>query len=53
MGDVDRKIAALLGLLQSLSEPIQGQRYAPGQEFKPHTDTFSSRAAMHFLCPHR
>jgi prolyl 4-hydroxylase len=22
------------------SEPIQGQRYAPGQEFKPHTDTF-------------
>ena len=40
VGDVDRKIAALLGLPLGLSEPIQGQRYAPGQEFKPHTDTF-------------
>jgi len=37
---VDRKIAGLLGLDLSASEPIQGQRYAPGQEFKPHTDTF-------------
>ena len=25
----------------ALGEPIQGQRYAPGQEFKPHTDTFN------------
>ena len=40
VGDVDRKIAALLGLPLDSSEPIQGQRYAPGQEFKPHTDTF-------------
>jgi prolyl 4-hydroxylase len=37
---VDRKIAALLGLPLDASEPIQGQRYAPGQEFKAHTDTF-------------
>ena len=37
---VDRKIAGLLGLPLDASEPIQGQRYAPGQEFKPHTDTF-------------
>ena len=37
---VDRKIADLLGLALDLSEPLQGQRYAPGQEFKPHTDTF-------------
>jgi prolyl 4-hydroxylase len=37
---VDRKIAGLLGLPLAASEPIQGQRYAPGQEFKPHTDTF-------------
>jgi prolyl 4-hydroxylase len=38
--EVDRKIAELLGLNLAASEPLQGQRYAPGQEFKPHTDTF-------------
>ena len=37
---VDSKIAELLGLSLATSEPLQGQRYAPGQEFKPHTDTF-------------
>lgn len=37
---VDHRIAQLLGLDLSASEPLQGQRYAPGQEFKPHTDTF-------------
>ena len=37
---VDARIADLLGLPLAASEPIQGQRYAPGQEFKPHTDTF-------------
>jgi prolyl 4-hydroxylase len=37
---VDQKIGALLGLALDASEPIQGQRYAPGQEFKAHTDTF-------------
>jgi prolyl 4-hydroxylase len=40
VGDVDRKIANLLGLPLLASEPLQGQRYAPGQEFRPHTDTF-------------
>src|SRR5690348_1559638 len=40
VGAVDEKIAALLGLSLEASEPIQGQRYAPGQEFKAHTDTF-------------
>ena len=40
VGEVDRRIAALLGLTLQTGEPIQGQRYAPGQEFKPHTDTF-------------
>jgi prolyl 4-hydroxylase len=37
---VDRKIASLLGLDLGASEPLQGQRYAAGQEFKLHTDTF-------------
>lgn len=40
VGEVDRKIADLLGLALGASEPIQGQRYAPGQEFRAHTDTF-------------
>lgn len=40
VAEVDRRIAALLGLPLDASEPLQGQRYAPGQEFKPHTDTF-------------
>lgn len=40
VADADRRIAALLGLELAASEPLQGQRYAPGQEFKPHTDTF-------------
>ena len=40
VGTVDRQIAELLGLPLAASEPLQGQRYAPGQEFKPHTDTF-------------
>jgi prolyl 4-hydroxylase len=40
VAQVDARIAALLGLPLAASEPLQGQRYAPGQEFKPHTDTF-------------
>lgn len=40
VGEVDGAIAQLLGLPLAASEPLQGQRYAPGQEFKPHTDTF-------------
>src|SRR5581483_6235222 len=39
VGEVDRKIAELLGLPLDSSEPLQGQRYARGQEFKPHTYT--------------
>jgi prolyl 4-hydroxylase len=40
VAQVDGKIGKLLGLPLVASEPLQGQRYAPGQEFKPHTDTF-------------
>jgi prolyl 4-hydroxylase len=38
---VERKIAALLGLPLENGEPLQGQRYAAGQEFRAHTDTFN------------
>jgi prolyl 4-hydroxylase len=45
VGAIDRKLCAALGLDPALGEPIQGQRYAPGQEFKPHTDTFNPGGA--------
>ena len=37
---VDEGIAALLGLDPALGETMQGQRYAPGQQFKAHHDYF-------------
>ena len=45
---VDNAIAGLLGLSLAASEPLQGQRYAVGQEFKPHTDTFEPGGAAYF-----
>ena len=41
VAEVDSKFCELLGIPASHGEPLQGQRYAPGQEFKPHTDTFN------------
>ena len=38
---VDEKFSELLGIPLDYGEPLQGQRYAPGQEFRPHTDTFN------------
>ena len=38
---LDRSICGLLGLPPELGEPIQGQRYEEGQEFRAHTDTFN------------
>lgn len=37
---VSRKIDDLLGIAPRCGETIQGQRYLPGQEFKPHCDWF-------------
>lgn len=38
--EVERRIVALTGLDPAHGEPLQGQRYAVGQEFKAHTDYF-------------
>lgn len=38
---VDSRICDLLGIDPALGEPVQGQRYAQGQEFRAHTDTFN------------
>ena len=37
---VNRRLAAFAGLDPRHGEPLQGQRYAVGQEFKAHTDYF-------------
>ena len=38
---LDQRFADLFGVDPRFSEPIQGQRYDPGQYFKQHTDWFS------------
>ena len=40
IADIDGRIAAYLGIDPAYGEPLQGQRYAMGQEFKAHTDYF-------------
>jgi prolyl 4-hydroxylase len=46
---VREQLSALTEIPLSHAEPLQGQRYAPGQEFKPHTDTFNPGGADYFL----
>lgn len=48
VAEVNGRISALLGLSDALGEPLQGQRYAPGQEFKAHTDTFEPGRADYY-----
>ena len=43
--DVEARIATLTGLDGAFGEPLQGQRYAVGQEFKGHTDYFEPQGA--------
>lgn len=40
VAELERRITAFIGLDPAHGEPIQGQRYAVGQEFKGHTDYF-------------
>ncbi len=42
-------LAQIVGAELSQAEPAQGQRYTPGQEFRPHTDTFNPGSADYFL----
>ena len=37
---ISRRIDDLLGLDPVIGEPVQGQRYLPGQQFQPHNDWF-------------
>lgn len=45
---IDSRICEALGIDPSLGEQIQGQRYAPGQEFRAHTDTFNPDGADYY-----
>lgn len=41
---IERRIDDLLGMPHAFGETMQGQRYAPGQEFKAHMDWFWTKA---------
>lgn len=41
---IERRIDDLLGIPHAWGETIQGQRYAPGQEFREHMDWFWTKA---------
>ena len=49
VADVNRRLSDLLGIDDVRGEEIQGQRYAVGQEFKPHTDTFNPGSADYYV----
>ncbi|TAD77116.1 MAG: 2OG-Fe(II) oxygenase [Sphingomonadales bacterium] len=40
VADISQRIDAILGVDGAIGEPLQGQRYGPGQQFKPHNDWF-------------
>lgn len=42
---LDARLAALSGIDPAFGEPLQGQRYEVGQEFKAHTDYFEPNGA--------
>lgn len=43
--DLETRLLALGGIDAAHGEPVQGQRYDVGQEFKPHTDYFDPHGA--------
>jgi len=49
VAEVDGLICGLLGLDPALGESVQGQRYAVGQEFRAHTDTFNPGGYDYYL----
>lgn len=49
VANVQHRLAKLTGIPLANAEPLQGQRYVLGQEFKPHTDTFNPGSADYFL----
>ncbi|MDB5680286.1 MAG: oxygenase [Sphingomonas bacterium] len=51
VAELERRIIEFIGLDPAHGEPIQGQRYAVGQEFKGHTDYFEPQGLdFHKFC---
>lgn len=51
VAELERRITEFTGLDPAHGEPIQGQRYAVGQEFKGHTDYFEPQGIdFHKFC---
>lgn len=46
---VQSRLSDLTGIPLTRAEPLQGQRYAAGQEFRPHTDTFNPGSPDYFI----
>lgn len=44
VADLDARLAEISGIDGAFGEPLQGQRYEAGQEFKAHTDYFEPSA---------
>lgn len=49
VAEVQARLSGLIGIPVSHCEPLQGQRYAAGQEFRPHTDSFNPGGADYYL----
>lgn len=49
VAEVQARLSDLTGIPVTHGEPLQGQRYAAGQEFRPHTDTFNPGGADYHL----
>lgn len=45
LADLEARFVAASGIDRKFGEPVQGQRYAAGQEFKAHTDYFEPGGA--------
>jgi len=49
IADIRARLSHLTGIPLNHGEPLQGQRYSPGQEFKPHTDSFNPDGVDYYL----
>jgi prolyl 4-hydroxylase len=49
VAEVQARLSGLIGIPVWQCEPLQGQRYAAGQEFRPHTDSFNPGGADYYL----
>ncbi|MDV3257263.1 MAG: 2OG-Fe(II) oxygenase [Sphingomonas sp.] len=46
---LQKRLSELTGIPLDRAEPLQGQRYAVGQEFRAHTDSFNPGSADYYI----